>query len=159
MRTLARIVSALVLCTASLESQSTKSAPKPPPGTKVVSGRHFDVYVAKVSEKPMGVDGYTLKIWSVIAVAQTRTHGKQRVGGRVETINSDLLDPKSWEILDLDGDGFDDYRFLAETAKNGCGTWSAELWQPDRDHFTSAPQFARHSDAQNKTVKANCAGM
>ncbi len=55
------------------------------------------------------MEGYTLENWKVTVVGRTLKHGFQRIGGRVESINFDLLDPASWDIVDLDGDSRDDY--------------------------------------------------
>lgn len=155
----ALVLAALALSLAAPRAaQSQRPTPKPPPGTKVVSGRHFDVYVQKTGERPTGTAGFTFKSFQVVTVATTRTHGTQRITRRVEAINSDLLDAANWQIIDLDQDGFDDYRYVAEIGTNGCHTWDAERWEPDHDRFTGAPKYVRWTDAQGKVLSKSCAG-
>jgi hypothetical protein len=155
MRILLPIIATLIAI-APAAGQARRTTPPPPAGAKVVSGRHFDVFVSKTEEKSMGVEGFTLKIYQVVAVAKTLTHGTQRISRRVEAINVDLLDAANWEIADFDGDGFDDYRFVAQINKNGCHTWQAERWEPDHDRFMSAPKFAHWTDAQKKVLAKSC---
>jgi len=130
-----------------------KSAP--PPGEKVASGGHFDVYVLKKEEQPP-VGDYVMRVYQVTFLAHTEKHGIQRITRRVETLDAELLDPKSWEIKDLDGDGLDDLRYLAQKTKDGCTVWPAMRWEKDHDRFTQGgPQLARSVDAHGKAVK-NC---
>ena len=156
MRMSTTMLSAAWLCAASFGSDSAAVNAKPPEGARIVSGRHFEVYVAKKDEKPMA--GHTLNIYQVTAVAKTQTHGTQWIRRRVETMNSNLLDPMSWEIVDFDRDGWDDYRYVASLTKGGCHSWEAERWEPDHDRFMMAPKYARWSDAQNKVVTGGCIG-
>jgi hypothetical protein len=151
------MLSAACICAASFGGHATAQGARPPEGTKIAAGRHFDLYVAKTDQKPMAAD-YTLNIYQVTAVARTLKHGTQRIRRRVETTNSNLLDPASWEVVDFDRDTWDDYRYVAGVTKGGCHTWEAERWEPDHDRFTSAPKYARWSDAQNKAVTGGCIG-
>ena len=122
----------------------------PPPGTKVASGRHFDIYVALKSESPAPAD-YTSRVYSVVIVAHTHKHGVQRFTKRYETLDANLLEAASWEVKDLDGDGFDEFRYLAQKTKNGCQVWPAERWEAERERFTlGGPALARFIDARGK---------
>jgi len=78
---------------------------KPPAGTKVASGKSFDIYVEKKEQKPAS-GNYTLYIYEAVIVVQKTRRGRQRQIHRAEALDADLLKPKSWEIADLDGDGF-----------------------------------------------------
>ena len=129
-----------------------KKEPPPPPGEKVVSGGHFDVYVLEKEEHPAPAN-YVARVYQVTFWAKTQKHGKQRITRRIETLDADLLDAKSWEIADLDHDGFDDLRYLAETTKGGCKTWPAMRWEKDHDRFTQGgPQLAKSVDGKGKRV-------
>jgi hypothetical protein len=112
----------------------------PPPGEKVVSGRHFDVYVLKKAEQPVPGD-YVSRVYQVTFLAHTQKHGIQRITQRIET---------------LDADGLDDVRYLAQKTKGGCAVWPAMRWETDHERFTQGgPQLARSVDAHGKAVK-NC---
>ncbi|HEX7284876.1 MAG TPA: hypothetical protein VF532_01765 [Candidatus Angelobacter sp.] len=134
---------------------ATSKPSVPPPGKKVATGQFFEVYVSKAEEKPAPA-GYISRVFKVIVVAHTHKHGIQRFTMRMETLDADLLEPKNWEIKDLDGDGMDDFRSLAQVTKKGCQVWPAQRWEKDRERFTSGgPKLARHVDASGKPV-ANC---
>lgn len=127
---------------------------KPPEGVKVASGQAFDIYVVKKESKPFAATGFTLNIFqAVVVVHQTRKHGLQRKGARAEAIDADLLDPAMWQVGDFDGDGFDDYRYVAQIGKKGCRTWNTWLWLPDKERFTLGAKINHQTDASGKTVK------
>lgn len=128
---------------------------KAPAGVKVASGQQFDIYVAKKESKPFAATGFTLNIFeSAVVVHQTRKHGRQVYGGRAEAIDADLLDPTMWQVGDFDGDGFDDYRYVAQISKAGCRTWMTWLWLPDRERFTHGAKVNYQTDASGKPTKA-----
>lgn len=148
---------ALLACTS---AGAAKKAAKPIAGTKVASGEFFDIYVQKKEEKPgwAGTD-LSLGIYQSVIVARTVRHGTQRFISRVEGINVDLLDPKNWEIADLNNDGVQDYRVVTEVTKGGCQTSVARLWQIERERFTNGgPELIRSVDNKGKPVK-NCIGQ
>lgn len=152
-----KLVSAAVLMSlfAFTSVAEAKKVFAPPAGSKVAAGKFFEVYVVKKEEKPAPAN-YTLHIFQAVFVVQTRKHGIQRHTTRVETLDADLLDPKSWEIADLDGDGMEDYRVLKQVTKGGCQVWNASRWKADRERFTSGGmKLARFVDAHGKQV-ANC---
>lgn len=129
-----------------------------PAGVKVVSGGHFDVFVQKRSEKPMA-GGSALLVFEVTVVARTRKHGLQRFKRRVETINSDLLQATAWEIVDLDGDGVDDYRYRSGATPGGCQTWEARRWDVQHERFElGGSALAKWVDKKGKPVKS-CVGQ
>ena len=68
-------------------------------------------------------------------------------------IDADLLDPAMWQVGDFDGDGYDDYRFVAHLSKKGCRTWSTWLWLPDRERFTLGAKIKHQTDANGKSLK------
>ena len=127
---------------------------KPPDGVKVASGQSFDIYVVKKESKPFAATGLMLNIFeSAVVVHQTRKHGRQRYGSRAEAIDADLLDPAMWQVGDFDGDGFDDYRFVAQVGKKGCRTWNTWLWLPDKERFAFGAKINYQTDAGGKPVK------
>ncbi len=146
----------MALLASAAGAQSSRAPAPPPAGTKVISGRHFDIYVAKTESKPMGVEGMTLNVFQVVIVAKTLTHGTQRIARRTTSMNGDLLNPASWKVEDFDGDGYDDYIVLMQVNKNGCQTWDAERWQPDRDHFMFATKYNFWIDAKGKKRSKSC---
>ena len=156
MRRFIAVVVIGLACNGALASQRRGQAPVPS-GSKVASGRHFDVYVVKTEEKPAAA-GYVLRIFQMEAVARTAKHGIQRFKRRLEAMDADLLDARNWEIVDFDRDGWDDFRYVSGVTKKGCRTWEAERWEPEHDRFMLAAKFARWSDAQNKPVVPNCIG-
>jgi len=146
---------AVALCAFSVgPAFAAKKEFKPPDGVKVANGQGFDIYVAKKESKPFAATGFMLNIFeSTVVVHQTRKHGRQRHGGRVEAIDADLLDPATWQVGDFNGDGFDDYRFVAQISKKGCRTWNTWLWLPDRERFTLGAKINHQTDATGKPVK------
>ncbi len=156
----AAILASLIALTSVAEA---KKVSQPPAGTKVAAGKFFEVYVLKKEEQPAwaGTD-FTMHIYEVVFVVQTRkrgTHGSgiQRQRTQVSALDADLLNPKSWEITDLDGDGLEDYRVLKQVRKGGCQDWDARLWNAKRESFTTAGSiaFVRSVNAKGKQV-ANC---
>lgn len=135
-------------------SADAKDTPAPS-GTKVATGNFFEVYVLKKEEKPAAAN-YVGRVYQVTIVARTAKHGTQRFARRIETLDADLLVPGNWEIADLDGDGLDDLRYLAQQTKAGCRVWPALRWEKDRERFTQGgAQLARYVDALGKAVP-NC---
>jgi hypothetical protein len=146
-------VAALLLLWVSLASAQRQFAP--PPGTKVVTASFFEIYVLK-KEEGARIGDYTPRVFQATIVARTTKHGTQRFTQRLETLDSDLLDAKNWEIADLDGDGLEDLRYLAQQTKAGCKMWSALRWEKDRERFTlGGAALARAVDASGKKLP-NC---
>lgn len=146
---------AVALCIFSVEPAfAAKKDFKPPDGVKVASGQSFDIYVVKKESKPFAATGFILNIFEAeVVVHQTREHGRQRYPRRTEAIDADLLDPAMWQIGDFDGDGFDDYRFVAQVTKKGCRTWNTWLWLPDKRRFTFGAKMNYQTDASGKPIK------
>jgi hypothetical protein len=130
--------------------------PAPPAGTRVVAGRHFEVYVRRVEEKA-GTAGHTVRVFEIVAVARTARHGAQRYRRRITTQDVDLLDARNWDVGDHDADGWDDLRYAIGLTSAGCRTWDAERWDPGRERFGLAPRMTRATDAAGKVVKS-CIG-
>ena len=129
---------------------------KPPSGIKVASGESFDIYVEKKEEKPASANS-TLFIYEAVIVVHKTRRGRQQQIHRVEARDADLLNPKHWEIADLDGDGLEDYRVVKHVTKGGCQFWEAMRWKADRERFTNGGmEFGRYVDAKGKPV-ASCA--
>jgi len=129
-----------------------KKESPPPQGTVVAKGNFFEVYALKKEEKAAPA-GYVERVYQVTIVARTRKHGAQRFAQRIQTLDADLLVSGNWEIADLDGDGLDDLRYLAQQTKAGCRAWPALRWEKDRERFTQGgPKLARYVDAHGKTV-------
>ena len=153
-----RIVStaAVVCLLASAPALGAKKESPQPSGTKVAEGSFFAVYVLKKEEKPAAAN-YVERVYQVTIVARTVKHGTQRYTRRIATLDADLLASASWQIADLDGDGLEDLRYLAQQTKAGCRVWPALRWEKDRERFTQGgAQLARHVDGRGKKVP-NCA--
>jgi hypothetical protein len=159
MKHLRRILSAsalaLVLCNlAAGPAIAAKKEYKPPAGVKVASGPMFDIHVEQVESKPFASTGFRLNIFqTVVVVHHTRKHGRQRYGGRAESIDGNLLDAAMWQVADFNGDGFDDYRYVAQLSPKGCRTWDTWLWLPERERFTFGAQVKHQTDAAGKPIK------
>jgi len=150
-----RIALAVACLLLSAGAAGAKKESPPPAGTVVAKGNFFEVYALKKEEKPAPAQ-YVERTYQVTIVARTRKHGTQRFSQRIQTLDADLLASGSWEIADLDGDGLDDLRYLAQQTKAGCRTWPALRWEKDRERFTQGgPKLARYVDAQGKAVP-NC---
>ena len=91
---------------------------------------------------------------TTVVVHQTRKHGRQRKGGRLEAIDADLLDPAMWQVGDFDADGLDDYRAVAGISKKGCRTWATQTWLPDNERFTFGAKIIYLTDASGKQVES-----
>lgn len=126
-----------------------------PTGTKMAKGRHFEIYVSKDSEKPGPADT-KLYVFAVLAVAETKHHGIQQLKLRIETINADLLNPTSWQVIDFDEDHWDDFRYVSGITSAGCRTWEAKRWDAEHERFTSAPKYARHTNADGSERTGFC---
>ena len=151
-RALAFAVAGLILSAGSLGATKEPSAPA---GAVVAKGNFFEVYVLKKEEKAAPAK-YVERVYQVTIVARTTKHGTQRFIQRIRTLDADLLVARNWEIADLDGDGLDDLRYLAQRTKAGCSVWPALRWEKDRERFTSGgAKLARHADAKGKSV-ASC---
>ncbi len=159
-RVSAAILAHLIALTSVAAAQKVS---QPPAGTKVAAGKFFAVYVLPKEEQPNWAGtAFTMHIYEVVFVVQTRKRGTrgsgiQRQHARVSALDADLLNPKSWEIADLDGDGLEDYRVLKQVRTNGCQDWDARLWNAKRESFTIAGSiaFVRSVNAKGKQV-ANC---
>jgi len=155
-----KLVSAAIFTSliAMISVAEAKKVSKPPDGTKVAAGKFFEVYVLKKSEQPAwaGTD-FTRHVYEVVFVVKTQKRGTQRQTAQVSAFDADLLDPKSWEIADLDGDGLEDYRVIKQVRKGGCQDWDARLWNAKRESFTmeGSITFVRSVNAKGKPV-ANC---
>lgn len=157
----AAVLVSLLVLTSAVEAQNKVF--KPPADTKVAAGKFFEVYVLKKHEEPAWAGtNFTRHQYEVVFVVQTRKRGTrgsgiQRQPTQVTALDADLLNPKSWEIADLDGDGLEDYRVLKQIWKGGCQDWDARLWNAKRESFTTAGSFAfvRSVNAKGKQV-ANC---
>lgn len=147
--------SAFAVAVACLSWSATSAGAKeipPPSGTRVAKGNFFEVYVLKKEEKP-APGNYVGRVFQVTIVARTVKHGTQRFTRRIETLDADLLASGNWEIADLDGDGLEDLRYLAQQTKAGCRVWPAMRWEKDRERFTQGgAQLARYVDAHGKNV-------
>jgi len=127
----------------------------PPAGTKVASGKQFDIYVVLKESKPFAATGSVLNIYAItVVVHKTRKHGRQRFKSRLEAVDADLLDPSMWQVGDFDGDGLEDYRAVAGISKNGCRTWATQTWLPKRERFTFGAKITYLTDASGKEVKS-----
>lgn len=131
-----------------------KKQPATPAGTKVASGKQFDIYVVLKESRPWAGTKLVLNIYATtVVVHHTRKHGRQRFGGRLEAVDADLLDSSMWQVGDFNGDGFDDYRAVSGRDKNGCSNWQTQTWLPDRERFTFAAKIKYLTDASGKEVK------
>lgn len=131
-----------------------KKMPSTPAGTKVSSGKQFDIYVELKESKPFASTGSVLNIYATtVVVHKTRKHGRQLFKSRLEAIDADLLDPSMWQVGDFDGDGLEDYRAVAGISKNGCRTWATQTWLPKRKRFTFGAKITYLTDASGKEVK------
>lgn len=148
---------AVVCLLSSAPALCAKKEYPPPSGTRVAKGSFFEVYVLKKEEKPAAAN-YVERVYQVTIVARTVKHGTQRFTRRIDTLDADLLVSGNWEIADLDGDGLEDLRYLAQQTKAGCRVWPAMRWEKDRERFTQGgAQLARHVDAHGKKVPS-CVG-
>ena len=150
----ALLTTSALCCLFAGEVFASKPSPKVPKGTKVVTGEAFDIYVIQKESRPFASTGWVLGIFeSTVVVHHTRKHGRQLKGGRLEAIDADLRDPAMWQVGDFDGDGFPDFRFVAQVTKKGCRIWNTQTWLPDRERFTFAKHIAYQTDASGKPVK------
>jgi hypothetical protein len=146
------VFACLFAYTAVAEAKKFSSTPT---GTKVASGEQLDIYVELKESKPWAASGLMLNIYqSTIIVHHTKKHGRQRKGNREEAIDADLLDASMWQVADFNGDGYDEYRFVAGMSKEGCKTWNTWLWLPDKERFTFAAKMNYLTDAQGNEVKS-----
>ena len=125
-----------------------------PAGTKIASGEQLDIYVELKESKPWAASGLMLNVYkSTVVVHHTKKHGRQLYKNQEEAIDADLLDPAMWQVGDFNGDGYDEYRFVAGISKDGCKTWATWLWLPDKERFTLGGKINYMTDAQGKEVQ------
>lgn len=134
---------------------AAKKESKPPDGVKVASSAQLDIYVVKKDSKPWAVKGSMLNSFeATIVVHKTESKlGRQRGTRSKSSIDGDLLDPSMWQIGDYDGDGLDDYRYVAQVSPKGCRTWTTWLWLPDKRRFTLGAKINHQTDASGKPIK------
>jgi len=152
-----KLISAAVLVSllAFTSMAGAKKLPSTPTGTKVVSGRQFDIYVELKESKPFAATNSMLNIYSTtVVVHQTSKPGRQRFISRMEAFDANLLDPSMWQIGDFNGDGFDDYRAVSSINNDGCRTWTTQIWLPKRARFTYGAKNPYITDANGKRVKS-----
>jgi hypothetical protein len=145
-----------VVCLASLLAlplmAEAKKMPSPPAGTKVASGKQFDIFVVLKESKPWAGTNLVLNIYATtVVVHNTRKHGHQLFKSRLEAVDADLLDSSMWQVGDFNGDGFEDYRAVSGSNK-GCRTWQTQTWLPDRERFTFSAKIKYLTDASGKEV-------
>jgi hypothetical protein len=132
-----------------------KKIPSTPAGTKVASGKEFDIYVVLKESRPWAGTKLVLNIYATtVVVHHTRKHGRQRFGGRLEAVDADLLDTSMWQVGDFNNDGFDDYRAVSGRDTKGCSNWQTQTWLPDRERFTYAAKISYMTDANGMEVKS-----
>lgn len=150
------IFAVFIVCLLVLPSMAeAKKISSTPKGSKVASGKQFDIYAELKESGPFAASGLTLNIYkTTVVVHHTRKHGLQKFGGRLEAMDADLLDASMWQVGDFNGDGFDDYRAVAGISKNGCRTWQTQTWLPERERFTFAAKISYLTDASGKEVKS-----
>jgi hypothetical protein len=147
-----------VVCLASLlaftSMAEAKKMSSTPAGTKVASGKQFDIFVVLKESKPWAGTNLVLNIYATtVVVHHTRKHGRQLFKSRLEAVDTDLLDSSMWQVGDFNGDGFEDYRAVSGRDKKGCSTWQTQTWLPDRERFTFAAKITYLTDASGKEVK------
>jgi len=150
-------ISAAVLASllAFASTAEAKKLPAPPAGTKVVSGKQFDIYAELKESKPFAATNSMLNIYSItVVVHQTSKHGLKRFISRMEAFDANLLDPSMWKVGDFNGDGFEDYRAVSGINNNGCHTWTTRSWLPKRARFTYGAKSTYITDASGKQVKS-----
>jgi hypothetical protein len=132
-----------------------KKIPSAPAGTKVASGKEFDIYAVLKESRPWAGTKLVLNIYdTTVVVHHTRKHGRQRIGGRLEAVDADLLDASMWQVGDFNNDGFDDYRAVSGRDTKGCSNWQTQTWLPDRERFTFVAKIPYMTDANGKEVKS-----
>jgi len=146
---------ALVSLLAFTSMAEAKKLSSTPAGTKVASGKQFDIYVVLKESKPFAATNLMLNIYATtVVVHRTPRHGRQLFKSRLEAIDADLLDPSMWQVGDFDGDGLEDYRAVAGISKNGCRTWATQTWLPKRERFTFGAKISYLTDASGKEVES-----
>ncbi len=142
----------LLTFTSTVEAKKLSSAPK---GTKVVSGKQFDIYVELKESRPFPATSSMLNVYSTtVVVHQTGEHGRQHFVSRMEAFDANLLEPSMWQVGDFNGDGFDDYRSVSGINNAGCHTWTTQLWLPKRARFSYHAKFTYVTDASGKEIKS-----
>ena len=150
-----KLISAAVLAIllAFTSMAEAKKLAAPPAGTKVVSGKQFDIYVELKESKPFAATNSMLNIYSITVVVH-QPSVQQRFISRMEAFDANLLDPSMWQVGDFNGDGFEDYRAVSGINNNGCHTWTTRTWLPKRARFTYSTKNIYVTDASGKQVKS-----
>lgn len=152
-----RLVSVAVLASllAFTSMAEAKRASSPPAGTKVVSGKQFDIYVELKESKPFAATSSMLNIYAItVEVHKTRKHASKRFVSSMEAFDANLLDASMWQVGDFNGDGFDDYRAVSGINNEGCHTWTTQIWLSRRARFTYHSKINYVTDANGKEVKS-----
>lgn len=132
-----------------------KKPPSTPKGTKVASGKSFDIYVELKESKPFATTGSMLNIYATtVVVHKTRKHGRQLYTSRLEAYDANLLEPVMWQVGDFNGDGFEDYRAVSGINNKDCHTWATQTWLPKRERFTFSENIVYITDANGKQIKS-----
>jgi hypothetical protein len=142
----------LIAFSSMAEAKKLSSIPK---GTKVASGKQFDIYVELKESKPFPATNSMLNIYSTtVLVHQTRKHGRQRFISSIEAFDANLLDPSMWQVGDFNGDGFEDYRAVSGINNDGCHTWTTQIWLHKHARFTYHAKITYITDKDGKEIKS-----
>jgi hypothetical protein len=148
----ATVLAGLLAFTSMVEAKKLSSTPK---GTRVFSGRQFDIYVELKESKPFPATSSMLNIYSTtVVVHQTGKRGRQHFVSSMEAFDANLLEPSMWQVGDFNGDGFDDYRAVSGINNEGCHTWTTQIWLPKRARFSYHTKITHVTDANGKEIKS-----
>lgn len=155
-------IMALVALLALMAGPASAQKPKkqqPVIGELVAKGRHFEIRLenSQLSEDRIG--DTVIQSWvhrGTVYASSTRTvTGRASFSERFETSGADLRDASNWLVEDINGDGWDDYRY-AKTRLPHCKYWWTFLWNPEKQEFEFAPRVSFDTTLENKPLGRKC---
>ena len=146
------VLACLLAFGSTVDAKKLSSAPK---GTKVISGRQFDIYVELKESRPFPATSSMLNIYSTtVVVHHAGVRGRQHFVSRMEAFDANLLEPSMWQIGDFNGDGYDDYRAVSGINNEGCHTWTTQVWLPKRARFSYHTKITHVTDANGREIES-----
>ncbi len=154
----ASVVVFLMLTAATGWAQKGKK-PQAPTGELVAQGRHFEIRLDKTTPSRQQIGDTVIESWvheGTVYSTSTRTAtGRATFSERFETSGADLRDKSNWIVEDVNGDGWDDYRY-AKTRLPHCKYWWTFLWNPEKQEFLWEPKISHDTTLENKPLGRRC---
>jgi|GEM_PF-2886554 hypothetical protein len=154
----ALVVMWLVVLAAPAWAQKPKK-PQPVTGELVAKGRHFEIRLEDTTVSRDRIGDAVIESWvhkgRVYTTSSKTATGRALWSERFETSGADLRDGANWLVEDVNGDGWDDYRYV-KTRLPHCKYWWTFLWNPEKEQFDFASKLSFDTTPENRPLGRKC---